>query len=98
VPFAIPSQPPTAVVTASVLALSLLSTALAYLLFFYLILQAGPTKAVMVTYLAPAFGVLWGALLLKEPLGVASFAGFGLLLASIAVVNGAPARPAPLKA
>ncbi|MFZ5823286.1 MAG: DMT family transporter, partial [Bacillota bacterium] len=42
VPFAIPSQPPTAVVTASVLALSLLSTALAYLLFFYLILQAGP--------------------------------------------------------
>lgn len=52
----------------------------------------------MVTYLAPAFGVLWGALLLRETLGAASFAGFGLLLARMVVVNGRPARSASVQA
>ena len=38
---------------------------------------------------SPAFGLLWGALLLAEPLGLGTFFGLGLILASIALVIGA---------
>jgi len=89
VPFALPHQLPSAIVTGSVLALALLSTAFAYLLYFYLIVKVGPTRAMMVTYLAPVFGTLWGSLFLQESLGVGSLTGFGLILASVALVTGA---------
>lgn len=88
VPFTWPNQSPSAVVVASVLALALLSTAVAYLLYFGLIQRVGPTKAMMVTYLSPAFGILWGALLLREPLTVWTFVGFGLILVSVALITG----------
>jgi drug/metabolite transporter (DMT)-like permease len=87
VPFTLPSEPPTQAAVVSMLLLALLSTSFAYVLYFYLINRLGPTRATMVTYLAPAFGMLWGALLLAEPLGVGSFVGFGLILASVALVN-----------
>lgn len=87
VPFAMPQQAPSGLVIGSVLALSLLSTAFAYVLYFHLIVTVGPTKATMVTYLAPAFGMLWGSLFLQEPLGLGTFAGFALILASVALVN-----------
>lgn len=77
-----------AMVVTSVLALALLSTAVAYLLYFSLIQRVGPTKAMMVTYLSPAFGLLWGTLVLGEPLTLWSFGGFGLILASVALVTG----------
>ena len=87
VPFTLPTAPPTGLVVLCVLALALFSTALAYLLYFYLIVSAGPTKATTVTYLSPAFGILWGALLLGEPLTVGSLAGFGLILCSVWLVT-----------
>lgn len=87
VPFALPSAPPPAAAVVSLLTLAFLSTAFAYLLYFYLIVKVGPTRATMVTYLAPAFGMLWGAIFLKESLGVASFVGFALILASVALVS-----------
>lgn len=80
-----------------VLGLALFSTALAYLLYFYLIVSIGPTKATMVTYLSPAFGNLWGALLLSEPLTVGSFAGFGLILASVWLVTTQAGRRAAVR-
>lgn len=88
VPFALPHHTPPAPVIASALALALLSTALAFLLYFYLIIHAGPTKTMMVTYLSPVFGILWGALFLGEPLGTSTFASFGLILASVGLVTG----------
>ncbi|WP_102127944.1 DMT family transporter [Deinococcus planocerae] len=94
VPFTWPDQAPSGVVIASVLALALLSTAVAYLLYFGLIQRVGPTKATMVTYLSPAFGILWGVLLLREPLSVWTFVGFGLILVSVALITGVrPQRP-----
>ncbi len=90
VPFALPTEPPTGAVVGSLLALSLACTAFAYLLYFRLITNTGPTRAMLVTYLAPAFGILWGALFLAEPLTVATFAGFGLILASVGLVAGVP--------
>lgn len=92
VPFTWPAQEPSGVVIASVLALALLSTAVAYLLYFGLIQRVGSTKATMVTYLSPAFGILWGALLLREPLTVWTFVGFGLILLSVALISGVRGR------
>lgn len=88
-PFALPKAAPGPLVVGSVLALALLCTALAYLLYFYLILHAGPTRATLVTYLTPAFSSLWGALLLQEKVGLGNLVGFGLILCSVALVSGA---------
>jgi len=90
VPFALPSAVPSGLVIWSTVALALLCTAFAYLLYFYLIVNAGPTKATIVTFLSPAFGMLWGALLLKEALGPGNFLGFGMILASVGLVTGRP--------
>lgn len=71
-PFALSTLPREASstnVVLSVLGLALLSTAVAYLLYFYLIANAGPTKAATVTLLVPLFGVLFSVLLLDEPFG-----------------------------
>lgn len=89
VPFTWPHAAPSGEVVASVLALAILCTSVGFLLYFYLIMTAGPTRATMVTYLSPAFGMLWGALLLHETLGVANFVGFGMILASVGLVTGA---------
>lgn len=88
VPFAWPSVAPTPSVIGSVLALALCSTAVAYLLYFGLIQRVGPTKATMVTYLSPAFGIVWGVVLLREALTVWTFLGFGLILASVTLTTG----------
>lgn len=91
VPFALPRAIPSGTVVISVAMLALLSTAFAYLLYFYLIVRVGPTRATVVTYLSPAFGMLWGALFLHESLGLGSILGFGLILASVGLIT-APQR------
>jgi drug/metabolite transporter (DMT)-like permease len=91
-PFALPDHAPSGTVVGSVLALALLCTAFAYLLYFHLIITVGPTRATMVTYLSPAFGTLWGFLFLQEKLGPGSIAGFGLILLSVALVQAGPVR------
>jgi drug/metabolite transporter (DMT)-like permease len=91
-PFAalsIPEQrPPAATAIASVLALALLSTALAYLFYFRLITNVGPTSTVTVTLLVPVFGLLFGVLFLDEPVGPGTLAGLGIVLGSVVLVTG----------
>lgn len=67
--------------------LSLLGTALAYLLYYYLLPRIGSTNLSLVTYLLPITGVFWGALLLGERLHWSAFLALGLILAGIAGVN-----------
>ncbi len=67
--------------------LALLCTAVAYLLYFYLIANAGPTKTLTVTFLVPVFGLLFGVLLLKEPFGLGTIAGLGIILVGVALVT-----------
>lgn len=62
------------------LALGLLCTAAAYVLYFRLIADEGPLKAMSVTFVIPVFGVLWGVLFLHEALTSAHLAG-GVLIA-----------------
>lgn len=66
-------------VWAAVLALGLLCTSWAYVLYFELIEQVGPVKALTVTFLIPLFGVLWGAWLLGEAVTAAHAAGGSLI-------------------
>lgn len=76
-----------AAVIGSVLGIALLSTALAYLIYFRLITSVGPTKTLTVTFLVPAFGVILGALLLGEPIGGGTLPGLAIILASLVLVN-----------
>ncbi|MBF6028831.1 EamA family transporter [Pseudomonas sp. P115] len=78
------SQPPASwggwQVWASLLGLGLVCTALAYVLYFRLLSAIGPVRSMTTTFLIPPFGVLWGALLLDEPLSMAHLYG-GVLIA-----------------
>lgn len=84
----LPEEPTSLAVVLSVLGLALLSTAVAYLLYFRLMASVGPTKTLTVTFLVPVFGVLFGVLLLGDPVGVGTFAGMGIILSSVALVTG----------
>jgi drug/metabolite transporter (DMT)-like permease len=90
VPFAWPTQVPSGLVIGNVLALALVSTAFAYLLYFYLVLNVGAVRASMVTFMVPAFGILWGSLLLGEPLSASTFIGFGMIVGSVLLISGSP--------
>jgi drug/metabolite transporter (DMT)-like permease len=79
VPFATVAGPVTALVIGNVVALAVASTAVAYLIFFKLIADVGPTRALTVTFLIPLFGVLWGFVFLDEALA-ANMVGGGVLI------------------
>ena len=86
-PFTLPQQTPSASVVISVLALAVLSTAFAYILYFRLIQNVGSTKALTVTYLIPLFAMLWGALVLGEAITSSMILGCGLVLLGTAIAN-----------
>jgi drug/metabolite transporter (DMT)-like permease len=83
----LPHAHPTAPATLALLALALLSTAVAYLLYFHLIAAIGPTRTTTAGYLIPVFGAAWGALFLGEPVTPAMLGGLALILASVVLVN-----------
>jgi drug/metabolite transporter (DMT)-like permease len=87
-PFFPSSGPPTMTVAASVVALGVLCSGIAYLLYFRLIDEIGPTSALTVTFLNPVFGILWGALFLGEVVGWYTIAGSAIVLAGTALVTG----------
>ena len=78
---------PTPVGWGAVLALGVVSSAFAYLLFFWLLKQIGPVRASSVTFLIPGFGVLWGAIFLGEPLSLHVFAGLALVVVASVLVQ-----------
>jgi drug/metabolite transporter (DMT)-like permease len=87
IPFALPNATPTPIVLSSVLMLALFSTALAYILYFRLIKNVGSTKALTVTYLIPLFAILWGTIVLSEPVTSSMVLGCGLILLGTAIAN-----------
>ncbi|MBA2347752.1 MAG: DMT family transporter, partial [Solirubrobacterales bacterium] len=62
------------------LALGVVGTGLAFLIFYGLIVELGAQRASVVAYLAPGFAVLYGVLALDEAVTVGTFAGLGLIL------------------
>jgi drug/metabolite transporter (DMT)-like permease len=87
-----PKEAPSLVVALSMLGLALLSTAVAYLIYFRLIENVGPTSTVTVTLLVPVFGLLFGVLLLDEPFGFGTLAGLGIILSSVVLITGVGPR------
>jgi len=86
-PFVPPLAVPSALVIANVVALALLASGVAFILYFRLIADVGATRALTVTYLIPLFGILWGALFLGEALPAAALAGGVLILAGTVLVT-----------
>jgi drug/metabolite transporter (DMT)-like permease len=82
-----PHHTPAAGAIAAVVALAVGSTALAYLLYFRLVAEVGPTSTLSVTFLVPVFGVLWATIFLGEHITVGTLAGGALILASVAFVT-----------
>ncbi len=70
------------------LALGLMCTGAAYLLYFKLIEDIGTTSALTVTFLNPLFGILWGALFLGEVVGWYTIAGAAIVISGTALVTG----------
>jgi drug/metabolite transporter (DMT)-like permease len=84
----VPDERPSTIVVLSVLGLALPSTALAYMLYFRLISNVGPTSTSTVTLLVPLFGLVFGVLLLDEPVGLGTLAGLILILSSVTLITG----------
>lgn len=85
-PFAPPTGAIDALTIANVLGLALVCSAIAYLLYYRLIEETGPTKALTVTFLMPLFGMVWGALFLGEVITSTMVGGCVLVLAGTMLI------------
>ncbi len=74
-------------VVGAMLALGLVNTFFAYLIFYSLVSTLGAARASMVTYVIPAVGLLLGALFLGEAVDIRLLIGATLIVGSIAIVN-----------
>lgn len=94
--FQLPSAWPAFKVTASVVTLAVVCTAVAFLLFFALIAEVGPVRATVITYVNPAVAAVLGVAILGERFTVGMGIGFALVLAGSVLATGrARARPEP---
>jgi drug/metabolite transporter (DMT)-like permease len=75
-----PSEPITSTIAITVVSFAVLCSAVAYLIYYYLMKEIGPTKTLTVTFLMPVFGILWGFLLLKESLYPQMLLGMSVIL------------------
>ncbi len=73
---------------AAIAGLAILSTALAYLIFFRLLASSGATNLMLVTFLIPISAVLLGALFLGEQVEAKHIFGMGLIAAGLAAIDG----------
>jgi drug/metabolite transporter (DMT)-like permease len=83
-----PSRTPDGDALLSLLALAVLGTAFAQLVMYRLINLFGARRMSLVTYLMPAFALVYGALILDEPITAAVLAGLALILAGVALGSG----------
>jgi drug/metabolite transporter (DMT)-like permease len=91
-----PAAMPSGKVVASVLALAVVCTAVAFLVFFALIEEVGPVRATVITYVNPAVAALLGVAVLGETFTAGMGIGFALVLAGslLATRPGRRALPA----
>ncbi|MEM9508004.1 MAG: DMT family transporter [Cyanobacteria bacterium P01_E01_bin.35] len=84
-PWFLPSAFPSWTVILVTIALGLFSTAWAYVMYFRLISNIGASKSLIVAYLIPLFAMLWGALILGEPITKSMIVGCSLILTGTAI-------------
>jgi drug/metabolite transporter (DMT)-like permease len=88
-PFAVLTSPlriPSPTAAGSLVALGIISTAIAWPVFFRVSARTTATGASAVTFIVPMFGMLWGGLILGESIPPELIAGFGLVLVSLVLV------------
>jgi len=86
-PFEPPAAAPSPFVLANLLAFGVLASGVALILYFRLMADIGPTRALTVTFLIPLFAALWGLVFLGEALGASAVAGGALVLAGTVLVT-----------
>jgi len=84
----LPATMPATKTIVAVIALGVLSSGIAYVLYFAIIASAGASRAILVTYLVPAFALLHGAAFLDEAVTLTALAGLGLVLVGTALATG----------
>lgn len=72
----------------ALLGLALLSTALAYIIYFRLLSTVGATNLLLVTFLIPVSAILLGVLILNEQLDIRHFMGMGLIGLGLMAIDG----------
>ena len=73
---------------AALVAIALISTALAYILFFRILASAGATNIMLVTFLIPVSAILLGWLFLDEVLAPQHFIGMATIVAGLVLIDG----------
>lgn len=86
----VPSEAPGLGPIAAVVALGVVGTGVAFAIFFELMTNIGPSRTWTVTYLAPGFAVVYGALLLDEPISAATLIGLALIVGGSYLAAGRP--------
>lgn len=81
-------QLPSLAVVASILALAIVSTALAYVIFFRVLASAGAVNVALVTLLVPVSAILLGTLILGEELAGRHYIGMGLIGTGLLAIDG----------
>ncbi len=79
---------PSAAAWGAVIGIALLSTALAYVIFFRVLASAGATNLMLVTFLIPVSAILLGGLFLGERLAVRHGIGIALIAGGLAAIDG----------
>ena len=83
-----PGAQPSPAAWIAIISMGIASTGFAYILYFRLISNVGPAKAITVAYLIPVFAMLWGVLLLRETVSSHMIIGCGIIFAGTALVSG----------
>jgi len=84
----IPTEMPSSEALLSVVAIGILCTGIAYIMFFRLIDAVGPAKTISVTYLIPFFGIFWGFVFLEEEITTKMITTSLITLFGVALTTG----------
>ena len=85
--FYFPTVMPGALDWFALIALGVFCTGIAYALYFRLIARIGPAKTMAVTFLIPAFAILWGVLFLAESVTLVMLGGCAVILMGTALAT-----------
>jgi drug/metabolite transporter (DMT)-like permease len=91
----VPAASPSAGALASIVALGIFCTAMALVLMAVLIREAGPARALVVTYVNPVIAVALGIVFLGESPGAGAFLGLALILVGSWLATGGTRPPQP---
>ena len=79
---------PSAMGILSILGLAIISTSLAYIIYFHVLAKAGPTNLLLVTFLIPISAISLGGVVLGEELGWEVFLGMGMIFLGLITMDG----------